>query len=335
MPRQTFLRWLFLCAVVVLVMSACTDSSGDDSNSSAEATTTLEPSDSVGPNVVVGRSTGTILSAGLDREYVLHIPTGYDRAVPLPLLVVFHGYTMTAAGQESDSGLPSVGEEEGFITVFPEGRGDEQRWLFELDSAEIDISIANPDIVFVTDLLDKLSNELNVDTDQIYAVGFSNGGWMVSAVACTLSERFAAAAPVAGIMDFGTDCGRDTPMPMITFHGTSDRYEPFEGGVENAPKRTALPTDIEASFGDLPVSENPILDASVPDKVAVWANVNGCEGDPVSIEQDDVSIRWEYACADSASVVFHEVATGTHWWNITTGFDTNQWLWDFLSTSSN
>jgi polyhydroxybutyrate depolymerase len=295
----------------------------------------LEPSDSDGPNVVVGRSKGTILSAGLDRGYVLHVPTGYDEAKPLPLLVVFHGYTMTAAEQESESGLPSLGDEEGFITVFPEGRGDEQRWLFELDAVEIDITAANPDIAFVGDLLDKLSNELNVDTDQIFAVGFSNGGWMASAVACTLPERFAAAAPVAGIMDFGTDCGRDTPIPMVTFHGTSDQYEPFDGGVENAPYRASLPADVGGTFGNLPVSDNPILDASVPDKVAVWAEVNGCAGDPSSIEQDDMLIRWEYACPDAASVVLHEIASGTHQWNIATGFDTNQWLWDFLTSSSN
>ena len=319
---------LILFTVVILVMSACADSSGDDSNTSAEATTTFEPSDSN------AQSTGTILSAGLDREYVLHIPTGYDEAVPLPLVVVFHGYTMNASEQATESRLPALGDEEGFITVFPEGRGNQQRWLFELDSAEIDITTTSPDIVFVTDLLDKLSIELNVDTDRVYAVGFSNGGWMASAVACTLPDRFAAAAPVAGIMDFGTDCGRDEPIPMATFHGTSDQIEPFDGGVENAPGRASLPADVDGTFGNLPVSENPILDAGVPDKVALWAESNGCGGDPSPIEQDDMSIRWEYACPEAASVVLHEIANGIHQWNIATGFDTNQWLWDFLSSQS-
>ena len=133
MLRRFLLPLLTLLTVVVLVMSACGDASDDGSVSTlaptttAEATTTAVPSDQEGSTVKIGRSTGTILSAGLDREYVLHIPSGYDEAEPLPLLVVFHGYTMTADSQASDSDLPALGDEEGFITVFPEGRGDIQR----------------------------------------------------------------------------------------------------------------------------------------------------------------------------------------------------------------
>jgi polyhydroxybutyrate depolymerase len=331
---------LILLTVVVLVMSACGDASGDGSVSTlaptttAEATTTAVPSDEEGSTVKIGRSTGTILSAGLDREYVLHIPTGYDEAEPMPLLVVFHGNTMTADEQASDSDLPALGDEEGFITVFPEGRGDIQRWLFELDSVEIDITTANPDIALVSDLLDKLSEELSVDPDRIYAVGFSNGGWIASAVACTLSDRFAAAAPVASIMDFGADCAPDDPVPLVTFHGTSDQYEPFDGGVENAPLRGSLPTDLGGTFDELPVSENPILESSVPDKVALWAHTNGCEADPASSVVDEKATRWEYTCPEADPVVFYEIATGTHSWNITGGFDTNEKLWEFLSSQT-
>jgi polyhydroxybutyrate depolymerase len=340
MLRRFLLPLLILLTVVVLVMSACGDASGDGSVSTlastttAEATTTAVPSDEEGSTVKIGRSTGTILSAGLDREYVLHIPSGYDEAEPLPLLVVFHGYTMTADEQASESDLPALGDEEGFITVFPEGRGDIQRWLFELDSVEIDITTANPDIALVSDLVDKLSEGLSVDSDRIYAVGFSNGGWIASAVACTLSDRFAAAAPVAGIMDFGADCAPNDPVPLVTFHGTSDQYEPFDGGVENAPLRGYLPTDLGGTFDELPVSENPILESSVPDKVALWAAANGCEADPVSSVVDEKTTRWEYTCPEADPVVFYEIATGTHRWNITGGFDTNEKLWDFLSSQT-
>jgi polyhydroxybutyrate depolymerase len=277
---------------------------------------------------------GTVVSAGLDREYVLHIPGSYEAGSPMPLMVVFHGYAMTAAAQESESGLPSFGEEEGFITVFPEGRGDEQRWLLELDSAELDITTSNPDIEFVDDLLDKLSAELSVDTDRIYAVGFSNGGWMASAVACTLPDRIAAAAPVAGVMDVGSDCARNSPVPMVTFHGTSDQYEPFDGGIDNAPFRASLPTDVGGTFGELPLSSNTILEVSVPEKVRLWAQANGCESDPSLIEQEGESVQWDFVCPDNAHVVLYEVTGGTHWWGVAAGFDTNAMLWDFLSNST-
>ncbi|MEA3509945.1 MAG: PHB depolymerase family esterase [Actinomycetota bacterium] len=343
MPRRFLLPPLILFTVAVLVMSACGNASGDGSDptlaptTTAEATTTEVPSDEEASTVKIGRSTGTILSAGLDREYVLHIPTGYDEADPLPLLVVFHGYTMTADGQATESGLPALGDDEGFITVFPEGRGDIQRWLFELDAVEIDITTANPDIAFVSDLVDMLSEEHSVDSDRIYAVGFSNGGWIASAVACTLSDRFAAAAPVAGIMDFGADCSPADPVPLITFHGTSDQYEPFNGGTENAPLRGALPTDLSGTYDELPVSENSILEASVPNKVLLWADVNGCEGDPISSVTTGETTRWtrwEYTCPEADPVVFYEIGAGTHWWDITGGFNTNEKLWEFLSSQA-
>jgi len=358
--RQLFpIRRSLLLALVVVVLPACGDASDDGSDptvapatttagaatttvpsatlaptTTAGATTTTVPSGGDGSTVVIGRSTGTIVSAGLSREYVLHIPTGYDEAVPLPLVVVFHGLTMTADGQASESGLPGLGDEEGFITVFPEGRGDIQRWLFELDSVEIDITTENPDIALVSDLLDKLSEELSVDSDRIYAVGFSNGGWIASAVACTLSDRFAAAAPVAGIMDYGADCAPDDPVPLVTFHGTSDQFEPFEGGTENAPLRGSLRTDLGGNFDELPVSGNPILESSVPVKVGLWADLNGCEGDPRSSVADEKTTRWEYTCPETDPVVFYEIAGGTHGWNIAFGFDTSEKLWDFLSSQS-
>jgi polyhydroxybutyrate depolymerase len=340
MMRPISLRWLVPFSLVVLLLPGCSDSGEGAADTTLAPTTTIDaattavPSDEDGSTVKIGRSRGTILSAGLDREYVLRIPTGYDEAVPLPLIVVFHGYTMTADGQASESGLPALGDEEGFITVFPEGRGDIQRWLFDLDAVEIDITTANPDIALVSDLLDKLSEELSVDSDRIYAVGFSNGGWIASAVACTLSDRFAAAAPVASIMDFGADCTPDNPVPLVTFHGTSDQYEPFDGGVENAPLRGSLPTDLGGTFDELPVSENPILESSVPDKVALWADANGCEADPASSVADEKTTRWEYTCPEADPVVFYEIATGTHRWNITGGFDTNERLWEFLSSQS-
>jgi polyhydroxybutyrate depolymerase len=285
--------------------------------------------------VALGRTVDTISSAGLEREYVLHVPRSYDAGTPTPLIVVFHGYTMTAAQQEVESQLATLGEEENFITVFPEGRGDHnRRWLFELDSEDLDIATANPDIAFVSDLLDSLANDLNVDPDRIYAAGFSNGGWMASAVACTMPERVAAVAPVAGIMDFGSECERSEPVPMIAFHGTNDRYEPFEGGADNAPRRWSLPTDVGGTFGQLPVSGNPMLDVNVPDKVTLWAQANGCESEPTTTEHAGTSTEWTFSCPPDASVVLYEIPDGTHNWDLGTGFDTNQALWTFFDLTA-
>ena len=240
--RLSVLRQFFTFAVVVLLSGGCGDA-GDDTTAETTAADSTDVVKDATP-VVAGMSTGTVSSAGLDRDYVLHVPDSYDEEASWPLIVVFHGYTVTAAEQFDESGFRRFGDEEGFISVFPEGRGDIDRWLFELDEVEIDISTANPDIAMVGDLIDHLSQDLNIDDTRVYAAGFSNGGWMASAVACTLPGRFAAVSPVAGIMDFSEQCSPTGVVPMIAFHGTADQYEPFDGGVENAPYRGSLPTDL-------------------------------------------------------------------------------------------
>ncbi|MGI9586242.1 MAG: alpha/beta hydrolase family esterase [Acidimicrobiia bacterium] len=317
-----------------LLFASCSSTPSSTSEAQADTTTTVVTTTTVAAKgVATGRSAGTIQSAGLERSYSLNIPSSYDGSSPMPLMVVFHGMTMTARDQESESALPAFGEEHGFISVFPEGQGDPQRWLFDLESDQIDITMNNPDMRFFEDLLDKLIAELNIDTDRIYVVGFSNGGWVASAVACTLPDRIAAAAPVAGITDFGEDCARSVPVPVITFHGTSDTYEPFGGGIDNAPGRDSLPVEISGgTFGELPVATNPVLEPSVPDRVQAWAALNGCAGEIESTDHDSTALRWQYMCPDGAAVEFYEIPNGTHWWDIIQGFETNPLLWDFLST---
>ncbi len=222
-----------------LLASACGagEGGGEDAlEASSEVATSVAGSEQSAPATVnLGISQGTVQSAGSSRQYLLYVPDSYDDAEPWPLVVVFHGYTMNASQQLSESGIEAAAEKEGFLAVFPQGRGEYQRWLFELDEVDIDVSTANPDIAFVGDLIEHLRESLNVDTDRIYAAGFSNGGWMASAVACLMPETFAAVAPVAGIMDFGDACDSSSPVPLVTFHGTADQFEPFMGGVENAP----------------------------------------------------------------------------------------------------
>jgi polyhydroxybutyrate depolymerase len=324
---------------IVLVSVACSDSESiDDGESSPTTTPTTTaadvPASAPSEAIPLGRSTHTIESAGLDREYIVIVPSSYDGSASMPLVFEFHGYSLWAEEQAAGSRLWTVGEREGFVTVLPEGRGDIQRWLFELDDADIDISPNNPDMKLVTDLIAHLSTELEIDADRIYAAGFSNGGWMASALACTFPDVFAAVAPVAGIMDFGDDC-TDTPVPTVTFHGTADEYEPFVGGPEAVPARGELPTDLGGTYAELPINSNPLLEVSVPDKVALRASGNGCAPDPVTSSLSDVTTVSTFTCPDGAAVVYHEVEGGTHWWGISeqSGYDTNEVIWEFFASS--
>ena len=63
------------------------------------------------------RSNGTIVSSGLEREYLLYVPASYDRTRPTPLVITMHGGAMWPAAQLELDRWNRVAEEHGFIGV--------------------------------------------------------------------------------------------------------------------------------------------------------------------------------------------------------------------------
>ena len=60
----------------------------------------------------------------VERLYLQYLPSNYDSGDMFPLVLDFHGFTMTADDQRQYSQWDVLAEEEGFIAVFPEGVPD-------------------------------------------------------------------------------------------------------------------------------------------------------------------------------------------------------------------
>ncbi len=54
------------------------------------------------------------------------------------------------------------------------------------------------DVGYARVMLDDLARQFNIDKKRVYATGISNGAMMCYRLACELSDRIAAIAPVAG-----------------------------------------------------------------------------------------------------------------------------------------
>ena len=160
---------------------------------------------------------------GLTRHYLLYVPRhAKDKA--LPLVLVFHG----GAGQPRDiaqvSGMHLIAEREGFIVAYPAGMPGRRGLTWNPGGrGEVD------DVGFVRALLDRLCTRYNVDRHRVYAVGMSIGGSLVYQLACSLAERFAAIAVIAGVM-LVEKCKPTRPVSVIHIHGTADKRVPLEGG---------------------------------------------------------------------------------------------------------
>ena len=203
---------------------------------------------------------------GLEREYRLTVPSSYDGGVATPLVFNFHGFTSDALTQDVYSQLPQTAEEEGFILVTPQG-------TLNVDGLPFWNSTASPpptvdDVAFVDQLLTSLQSQLCIDPARVFSTGLSNGGFMSSRLACSLSDRIAAIAPVAGTAFFGSCDTR--AVPVIAFHGTADTVVSL-GPIET----TAIPA--WATHNDC---GGPVLQDPVPPTAGVrLTRYDGCDDD--------------------------------------------------------
>ena len=268
------------------------------------------------------RTSGTIVtSAGQTREYILYVPKSYDRATPTPLVISIHGAANWPSFQMNLSQWNTLADEHGFIVVYPAGEGGGPKaWFLRGQRTPSRM----PDVVFISELIDTLEASYNIDPARIYANGLSNGGGVTFALSCTLSHRIAAFGPVAAAVTLPLDwCPDSRPAPMIAFHGTADRFTPYNGArVWLAPE--PFP--------------------SIPEWTAAWARRNHCGTNPMDAVVAPDVIRAEYTnCADGAAVVLYTILEGGHTWpggkpmpewlvgRTSRGVDATRQMWTFFS----
>jgi polyhydroxybutyrate depolymerase len=136
---------------------------------------------------------------------------------------------------------------------------------------------------------------------------------MTSAIACRYADRFAAAAPVAGIRNI-KGCDPSRPVPVIAFHGTADGFVDYNGGL--GAKAAQLPA---GDGSGRTLAEVGAVDAgakgpTIPEITADWAKRNGCATKPTetSVAADVTLIK--FPCPKNDEVELYRVTGGGHTW---------------------
>lgn len=243
---------------------------------------------------VLDRTTGTLVSSGEKRQYLLYVPRSYDRAQPTPLVISLHAAAGWPAQQKNLSRWNRLADEQGFLVVYPAGSSVPKIWHVDHGAG------LTRDVRFIGALIDTLEAAYNIDPTRIYANGISNGGGMVFVLSCTLSDRIAAVGIVAGAQTLPwTWCTDDRPTPLIAFHGTADPIVPYHGGP----------------LGD-PFNPEKVTFPAVEDFVSSWARRNRCAAHPIAsvvVVPDVTRIAYPH-CAANADVVLYAVQGGGHSW---------------------
>jgi polyhydroxybutyrate depolymerase len=240
---------------------------------------------------------GWIEINGERRAYRVHIPSAAAVGAPLPLVIALHGHGATSASMPKLTGLNALADREGFFVAYPEGsswRGIPWRSWNAGRCCGYGVSRAVDDVAFIRELIDTLARSHAIDRQRVFVTGASNGAMMAHRLACELSDRIAAIAPVAGTPQVDA-CEPSEPVAVIAFHGTDDAYVPFEGG-------------------DGPMASDHRNDPPVREAMAAWGRRNRCEPTPFTMEDGDITKDLYNNCAGSVEVVLYTIKGGGHSW---------------------
>lgn len=236
----------------------------------------------------------TLVHAGQVRHYRVHVPEGYAPTRPTPVVLAFHGYAADEREQEALSRLSDEADARGFIAVYPRAlEGEEPAGWNAGICCGTGQHTRVDDVGFVDTLLAELDSRVCVDTQRVYATGFSNGGFFAYRLACERAEQFAAIAPVASVEGYGP-CTPARPVAVMHFHGTRDATIAYEGGTH-------------------PLVAGPF--PSARESVERWAWRDGCTIRPVTTwQRGDSTCESALSCDEGSAVILCTVNGGGHTW---------------------
>ena len=255
----------------------------------------------------------TIQHDDLIREYSIYVPASYDGTTNFPLLFNLHGGGGTNSAWQVTSDMRPIADTADFILVYPQARpdpsdGNSFNWIPKVPGTF-------DDVPFFSSLIDTIASDYQIDTNRIYACGYSLGGDMTFELGCKLNNRIAAIAPVARTMQANPNsfCSPVHPTGVLTILGTDDLTSPYNGIV----------------FGGI---EYYISAAATH---SYWATYNLCNPTASMSAVSSSVERYTWSTASGCAYVEElKVIGGGHDWPGSFGnmtIDANSEIWQFVS----
>jgi len=238
---------------------------------------------------------------GIKRTYGVHLPSNYgDGRQKVPVVIYLHGGggDIDAAYQD---GIDKISDKYGFILAIPAAtrtlwwQPSSTRWNGgEWGGGEC--CGTTDDVGFISEMIAKLRLQYNVNLNQIYATGISNGGLMANRLACELSDKIAAVAVVAPTA-IPQNCVPSIPVSVMDIHGTGDPCNPYDGSKP------------AGACGE--VSYTRMSPAEV---VESWLNILGCSQEYATVYENGSANCISYNGSNGAEVTFCKVEKMGHTW---------------------
>lgn len=178
----------------------------------------------------------------------IHVWVPANLPAKSPLLLSLHGMDQDPNYQQQNTHWENVADTAGFVVVYPRGGTGMSTW---------DIS-GDKDTKWVTEIIDQMAKEYDIDTRRVYLSGFSMGGMFTYHSMSKIADKIAAFAPCSGTNVMGASKAQ-RPVPIFHPHGTNDdvlQYNQVEGFIKNYRDQFNCPAQAEVT-SNYPNSENP------------------------------------------------------------------------------
>jgi len=207
--------------------------------------------------------TQSIASGGRERSFIVHRPANLDRAKPVPLVVMLHGGFGTGSDAEKSYHWDDEADGNGFVVVYPDGAF----WSWNAGSNCCGWAQSRhvDDLAFLTQLIEKLVHDENIDSRRVYLTGMSNGAAMAYRYACEGTFPVAAIGVVSGSLAFS--CSNPRALPVMEIHGLADQFIPYAGGHGTRAASDVAWLGVDATLGAFRKADN--CPAAAPQKNGV------------------------------------------------------------------
>ena len=183
--------------------------------------TVLAASAGCGKTPTLTSGTRTMTVNNKSRRWIVRLPAKYDKNHPYKLIFGLHWLNADYQGVDTGSapyyGLKALDTNNTAIFVAPDGLN--KGWGNQ----------GGEDITFIDNIIKTIEDDLCVNEDLRFTMGFSYGGAMSYSLACSRPKVFRAVAVLSGGMLSGCNGGKDA-VAYYGQHGVKDSVLNINGG---------------------------------------------------------------------------------------------------------
>ena len=172
-------------------------------------------------------------------NYKVFVPSGYQPAKGVPLMVMLHGCGQTPDDFAVGTKMNDLAEQETFIVLYPA-----MNYIFNPLNPTAEFNVAGcwnwfldnnqhrqggePQII--SGMIQEVKDNYTIDSDKVYVAGFSAGGAMATILGVTYPDLFRGIGVCSGLAYDAVDVFLPTDpaaeaAQSVMFQGTSDAYQ--------------------------------------------------------------------------------------------------------------